>query len=195
MIGILCPSRFEYRSIRDLKIPAGKADLVCSGMGKLRALEACHRLKTRHPKLRHLLLIGFAGSLSDGLEVGDLVEPDVFIEQDYDARPLEKFPHIIHLNERRLIPSSCQGAMVTQDRFLTANPFAGTALSRKYPNLACDMESYAVAFFCKTHRLKLHVLKFISDRADAEADHDFLSACKKLAPRLKEATLLAIGKL
>jgi len=195
VIGILCPSQFEYRYIRDLKIPAKKADLVCSGMGKIRALEACHHLKTRHRNLRHLLLIGFAGSLSEGLKIGDLVEPNVFIEQDYDARPFEKFPHVIRVENRRLIGSSRRGVMVTQDRFLTANPFKGTPLARKYPNLACDMESYAAAFFCEANGVKFHALKFISDRADSGADHDFLSACRKLAPLLKDATLKAVGKL
>ncbi len=195
MIGILCPSQFEYRYIHDLKISKGKADLVCAGMGKIRALEACHALKSRRPKLRHLLLVGFAGSLSDGLNVGDLVEPNVFIEQDYDARPFEKFPHVIRFKARRLISKSRRGAMVTQDRFLTSNPFKGTSLAKKFPNLACDMESYAVAFFCKTHGVEFHALKFISDRADEGADHDFLKACRELAPRLKETTLEAIQKL
>ena len=98
MTGIVCPSIFEYRFLRSVKLNAKHAKLVLSGMGKLRALHACHELLRNYPKLDRILLVGYAGSLSNALRVGDLIEPDTFIEQDYDARPFEPFPHTVQFS-------------------------------------------------------------------------------------------------
>lgn len=191
MTGIVCPSVFEYRFLKDVKLDKKKAALVLSGMGKVRALHACHELARRNPGLDRLLLVGYAGGLS-GLEVGDLVEPDVFIEQDYDARPFEPFPNRIRWGAKKLFARSKRAAMLTQDRFLKENPFRGTALARRYPRLACDMESYAVAYFCRARKIRFSALKFISDAADSSADHDFLKACRALAGRLKRTVREAL---
>ncbi len=185
MTGIVCPSIFEYRFLRSVKLDPRRAKLVLSGMGKVRSLHACHELARKHPSLKRILLVGYAGSLSPGLKMGDLIEPDVFIEQDYDARPFEQFPHRIRFVSKKLFRHSKRAALLTQDRFLKENPFKGTALGRRYPRLACDMESYAVAFFCRSKKIGFYVLKFISDSADGSADHDFLKACRALAPQLR----------
>ena len=185
MTGIVCPSIFEYRFLRSVKLDTRRVKLVLSGMGKLRALHACHELLRNHPKLDRILLVGYAGSLSNALRIGDLIEPDTFIEQDYDARPFEPFPHTVKFSGGKLFSHSKRATMLTQDRFLKQNPFKGTSLAKRYPRLACDMESYAVAFFCKSKKIRFSALKFISDSADGSADHDFLKACRALAPELR----------
>ncbi len=75
--------------------------------------------------------------------------------------------------------------MLTQDRFLKENPYAkvGRSPAKNMP-MACDMESYAVAYFCERSKLRYSAVKLISDTADENADHDFMKACKKLAPTL-----------
>ena len=192
--GILCPSIFELRSLRSLTLPRDKAELFVSGMGKLRALHACHEFVQRHGKVKRIVVIGYAGSLSSSLKIGDLIEPDVLIEQDYDARPLEKFPNLIHLSsQQKLLRHSKRATMLTQDRFLKENPFRGTPLAKRHPALACDMESYAVAFFCRIKSIAFSSLKLISDEADSSADHDFLKACRQLAPRLRETVMEALS--
>jgi nucleoside phosphorylase len=191
MTGILCPSIFEYRYLKSLRFDRSSATLVLSGMGKVRALHACHELARRHPDLERILLVGYAGALA-GLRVGDLIEPDAFIEQDYDARPFERFPHRIRKTGKKLFRHSKRAVLLTQDRFLKENPFKGTALARRYPRLACDMESYAVAYFCRERKVSFAALKFISDSADGSADHDFLKACRRLAPELKRTVLKAL---
>ena len=83
--------------------------------------------------------------------------------------------------------------MLTQDRFLKENPYRGGPYAKKYKTLACDMESYAVAYFCKEARLRFASLKLISDSADHAADHDFLKACRDLSPKLNRVVLQAVG--
>lgn len=164
-------------------------------MGKVRALSACYALQEKYPRLKRILLVGYAGGLT-GLKVGDLIEPDVFIEYDYDARPFERFPHILRrARGSKLFRHSRRAMMLTQDRFVTVDPLRGTALGKKYPVVACDMESYAVAHYSRQTGMPVSVLKYISDEADSQAPHDFLKACKDLAPKLIASVLEAINAL
>ena len=196
MIGVLCPSIFEYRALDAAALRKRGVKLARSGMGKLRALRACSELHRRHPELRHILLIGFAGGLTPGLKIGDRIEPYLFIEQDYFAEPFEKFPNRIRRAPfKKLLRDSSGVVMLTQDRFLTKNPYAGAHGKRPFKNIACDMESYAVAYYCREASIPYSVVKLISDSADANADHDFLKACRRLAPKLNHTVLEAVKRL
>lgn len=191
MIGIVCPSEFEAKALNRRALER-QAALIVSGMGKVRAIYACARLAATVRPLKGILLVGFAGGLTGNLRVGDVIEPQVFIEQDYDARPLERFPHIIRQRpQRKLLRESRRAVMLTQDRFLTSNPYGSGPEAARYRTLACDMESYAVAYFCEQARLRYGVVKLISDVADASAGHDFLAACTRLAPKLNRLALEA----
>lgn len=193
MIGIVCPSRFEYKFL-DRAGLARRSELVCAGMGKVRTVVALHGMLSRR-RLKGALLIGFCGGLSR-LKVGDVIEPSTFIEQDYDARPFEPFPNTLRKRRgRKLLARSLDAAMLTQDRFLKENPYKNGPYARKYPRLACDMESYAFAYFCEKAKLPYSVVKFVSDAADGTADHDFLSACRRLAPELSAAAEEAAVRL
>lgn len=183
-IAVLCPSVYEYRSLAAL-LKKRRVPEILSGMGKVRSLYACHTLLKRHPKLEWILLVGYAGALTGTLGVGDVVEPDLFIEQDYFAEPFEKFPNQIKKkNGRKVLPHSLQSVMLTQDRFLTENPYSKESAKPRYSRVACDMESYAVAHFCERSGIRYSSVKLISDRADGTADHDFLKACRELRPKL-----------
>lgn len=195
MIGVLCPSRFEYRFLDRVGF-GRRAALVCGGMGKVRTAVACHGLLTTRPKVNGLLLIGFAGGLTASLRVGDVIEPSVFIEQDYNAEPFERFPNTLRKrNGKKLLTHSLDAAMLTQDRFLTENPYKNGPYAKKHPRLACDMESYAFAYFCERAKVPYSVVKLVSDSADENADHDFLTACRRLAPALSAAAGEAVEKL
>ncbi len=136
--------------------------------------------------------MGFAGGLTPDLKVGDLVEPTLFIEHDYDARPFERYPNLIKKSDSR----TPHVAMLTQDRFLKENPYKkGQVFLGKIKSLACDMESYAVAYFCEHSKIRYSVVKLISDVADKNADHDFLKACRALAPKLRTTVLEALGTM
>ena len=196
MIGVICPSRFEYRALDHRKMFGKQAMCMVSGMGKIRAAYACSELLRRAPKIKAILLIGFAGALTDNLEIGAVVEPFTFIEQDYNAEPFETFPNLIKKKHAaRLLKDSRDAVMLTQDKFLKENPYRGGPYEKKYKTLACDMESYAVAHFGHEARIRFSVVKLISDIADKNADHDFLKACRRLSPKLNRTVLASIEAL
>lgn len=196
VIGVICPSVFEYRALDRAALQRRGAEVVQSGMGKLRAMHACAKLHHRHPSLRHILLVGFAGGLTAHLSIGAVVEPFLFIEQDYFAEPFEKFPNQIRRPHfKKLLSESIKAVMLTQDRFLKDNPYRRGPYAKKFKTIACDMESYAVAYYCKESAIPYSVIKLISDLANRAADHDFLKACRVLAPRLNQTVLNAVEKV
>ena len=164
-------------------------------MGKVRVLYACADLVRKYPKLRAIALIGFAGALTPNLKIGDVIEPNVFIEQDYNAEPFEKFPHILRRKHPRWLKGSSDAVMLTQDKFLKDNPLKGGADEKKFKKVVCDMESYAMAYFCAQSKLRYAIAKIVSDCADDTADHDFLKACVALSPKLNQITLQLLDKL
>jgi len=196
VIGIICPSQFEYEALDRKTLQEKHVALVTSGMGKLRASHACFMLREEHPDLEAILLIGFAGALTPNLKIGDVIEPNTFIEQDYNAEPLEKFPNQIQkARPTQLLPESRDAVMLTQDKFLKENPYRDGPYAEKFKHLACDMESYAVAFFCRVAQIDCAVVKLISDCADETADHDFLKACQELSPKLNRVVLQAVDAI
>lgn len=195
MIGVICPSSFEYKALDRKFIQKKNGVIFLSGMGKVRVLCACADLVRKYPELRAIALIGFAGALTPNLKIGDVVEPNVFIEQDYNAEPLEKFPHILRRKHSRWLKGSSDAVMLTQDKFLKDNPLKGGADEKKFKKVVCDMESYAAAYFCERQKIRYAVVKIISDCADDSADHDFLKACRGLSLKLNDVTLKLICKL
>ncbi|MBI4431911.1 MAG: hypothetical protein HY592_00290 [Candidatus Omnitrophica bacterium] len=195
MVGVICPSRFEYEFLKKSLLKDKRALFVLSGMGKIRAFQGCARLREQNPLLRKLLLIGFAGGLTPNLKIGDLVEPNYFIEQDYNCEPMEKFPNLVKTATPKLLKESARCLMLTQDTFMKDNPYKSGVKKGPHSVIACDMESYAVAYFARQNKARMHAVKLISDAADETADHDFLKACRQLAPRLNEVVSQAIGRL
>lgn len=188
-VGIVCPSRFEYEALDRARLTAAGAVVELSGMGKLRAMLGCLRLYELGAA--RILMVGFCGGLTPDLSVGDVIEPSVFIEQDYCAEPFEKFPNRISGAKRRLVTGSVRAAMITQDHFVTENPYEAGKLKHRFRSIACDMESYAAARFCAEKKLRFAAVKIVSDSADENADHDFLKACRRLSPKLNRVTAAA----
>ena len=159
MVGVIVPSEFESKVI---KIPH-----EVSGMGKIAATAMAYSLVCRG--VDKILLTGFCGSIR-GYKIGEVVKPQMFIEGDYNTHPLEKYPNVIGVKH---------GVMISQDRFLVSNPYYF-----KYPKIACDMESYAVAYVCKRFGMKFECIKIVSDIVGSNSTDDFLDNCKKYAPKL-----------
>lgn len=158
---VIIPSDFESKIVT--------TEHYKSGMGKINATSAAYSLICRGYDT--ITLSGFCGAIR-GYKIGDIVRPTVFIEGDYDTRPLENYPNTIGRGNV---------LMVSQDRFLTVNPY-----QFKHAKIACDMESYAIASVCKSFGVKFECLKIVSDIVGVNSASDFLENCKRLGPKLNK---------
>jgi len=167
MLSVIIPSKFESELI---KVPHH-----VSGMGKIRAVCAVHKLVEEGTV--GILLAGFCGGIKN-VSIGEVIKPTYFLEGDYNVSPLEVYPNLIGFG-------NC--LMISQDRFITSSTY-----NFECEKIATDMESYAVAYTCLRLGVEFKVVKIVSDIVGENSEKDFLESCKKLSGKLEEEILNAI---
>ena len=173
--------------------------LILCGCGKVNATHSATLLAC-HAKVSRILVTGVSGGLAEGLNVGDVVIGDSFIQHDMDARPLfprheipfegfsviEADPDLRHLladAARSMLATAApqgleeakvfEGLVVSGDQFLSSTEARNGVLD-PLPHACCaDMESAAIAQVCRAADLPLGVMRVISDSADGSAHIDF----------------------
>lgn len=173
--------------------------MVLCGCGKVNAALSATLLAC-HAKVSRVLVTGVSGGLADGLNVGDVVIGDSFVQHDMDARPLfplheipfegfsviEADPQLRHLlasATRAMLESSrptgleraklIEGMVISGDQFLSSQDARERVLRNLPMACAVDMESAAIAQVCRAVDLPLGVMRVISDSADGSAHIDF----------------------
>lgn len=128
----------------------GDAVATAAGMGAAAVTRACQQLLATapaHQKFDTLVSIGYAGSLSCGLEVGlayavreviDAATGESFPTQDPAGQRLITLDHVAGIPEKRELATKHQAVMV-------------------------DMEAAAVARVAQAHGLAFHCFKAITD--------------------------------
>jgi len=185
--------------------------LALSRIGKVAAATTATTLIEAFGAQR-LLFTGVAGGIAPGVQVGDVVVAQEFVQHDMDASPLfpryqiplyerERFACDSALVERlheatqaglqRLaLPQLArvhQGLIASGDRFVSAAEEARqlhAALTEAgHPPLAVEMEGAAVAQVCHDYGVPFAAVRTISDRADDSAHVDFPKFVTEVASR------------
>tara|TARA_B100000989_G_C19398294_1_gene408795 strand:+ start:157 stop:705 length:549 start_codon:yes stop_codon:yes gene_type:complete len=138
-------------------------NVVYTGVGKINAAisisKSCHKY---NPK--KIINYGSAGAINK--KISGLQEVTEFFQRDMDAReigfPIGTTP-FDDINKIKLnrVGISCSSG----DNFVTKDPLIKTDI--------VDMESYALAKFCKLNKLDFYCFKYISDLANADAARDW----------------------
>ena len=169
----------------------------------LRALQA-----TIVPLVAALLFTGVAGGLAPGVNVGDVVVAEDFIQHDMDASPLAPRYEVPGSGRSRfacdaalsqLLAQAAQDALVqywpqarvhrglvaSGDRFVCglqeSHQLQQCLRGAGHEALAVEMEGAAVAQVCADHGLPFAAMRTISDRADDEAHLDFKAFVETVA--------------
>jgi adenosylhomocysteine nucleosidase len=183
--------------------------LALSRIGKVAAATTATTLIEAFGAQR-LIFTGVAGGIGPGVEVGDVVVADAFVQHDMDASPLfPKYQIPLYGRERfasdgalvdallgatraglsRLgLPATVhQGLIASGDRFVCAAQEARqlhAALSAAgHAPLAVEMEGAAVAQVCHDYAIPYAAMRTISDRADDTAHVDFPKFVTEVASR------------
>ena len=168
-IAILAPMRIELRPLvtplglgrsRGLEPEflwgsAGRIEVVAAltGVGMLAgAQRAAQILDATSPD--HLIVVGIAGGIGEGVSVGDLIVPDRVLNVD-TGEILRPAP----LGDR---PQ--RGTLASSDALLEAPEEAERLMMQGV--VAIDMETAAIAAVCELRACPCSVFRAISDRAD-----------------------------
>ncbi len=175
--------------------------LVLSRIGKVAAAATAVTLIERFDASA-IVFTGVAGGLGPGVQVGDVVVADAFLQHDLDASPLfprhevplygkSRFATDAALTARLAVAAGAalpqarlhRGLIVSGDRFVATTAEA-RALQAELPDaLAVEMEGAAIAQVCHDYGLPYAAVRTISDRADDAAHGDFLRFVQEVASR------------
>jgi len=182
---------------------------VLSRIGKVAAATTATVLIERF-KVDRIVFTGVAGGIAPGVNRGDVVVADAFLQHDLDASPIfpryevplygkDRFPTDAALTEdlatavaRALHGTHVhRGLIVSGDRFVSSAS-ESRALQTALPDaLAVEMEGAAFAQVCHDYGVPFAAVRTVSDRADDDAHGDFLSFIDKVASRHSAAIVQA----
>ena len=189
--------------------------LALSRIGKVAAATTATTLIEAFGAQR-LVFTGVAGGIGPGVQVGDVVVADEFVQHDMDASPL--FPRYqvplygkerfacdtglvqalraatrAGLQQLGLPVTVHQGLIASGDRFVSAAEEArllhATLSAAGHAPLAVEMEGAAVAQVCHDYGIPFAAMRTISDRADDTAHVDFPKFVTEIASRYALAIL------
>ncbi|MCG2595707.1 5'-methylthioadenosine/adenosylhomocysteine nucleosidase [Ramlibacter sp. XY19] len=182
---------------------------VLSRIGKVAAATTATVLIERF-RVDRILFTGVAGGIAPGVNRGEVVVADAFLQHDLDASPLfpryevplygrDRFPTDPALTERLAAAAarSLHGARVHRGLVVSGDRFVSSAsecraLQTALPDaLAVEMEGAAFAQVCHDYGVPFAAVRTISDRADDDAHGDFLSFIDQVASRHSAAIVEA----
>lgn len=183
---------------------------VLSRIGKVAAATTAVALIERF-HVQRIVFTGVAGGLAPGVNVGDVVVADAFLQHDLDASPIfpryevplygtDRFatdPVLTHqlaqAAQRALHGMRVhRGLVVSGDRFVASGAESRLLQSALPQALAVEMEGAAFAQVCHDYGLPFAAVRTISDRADDEAHGDFLRFIEDVASRHSAAIVEAL---
>lgn len=172
---------------------------VLSRIGKVAAATTASVLIERF-RVNRIVFTGVAGGLGPGVNVGDIVVADSFLQHDLDASPI--FPRyqvplygidrfcanpVLSAQLAQAVRSALpdvrlhRGLVVSGDRFVSTTG-ESRALQAALPEaLAVEMEGAAFAQVCHDYAVPFAAVRTISDRADDAAHLDFPSFLQRVA--------------
>jgi len=183
---------------------------VISGIGKVAATTTATVLIERFG-VQRIVFTGVAGGLAPGVNVGDLVVADHFVQHDLDASPifpryevplygLSRFATDPALSERLVAAARSalpgvavhRGLVASGDRFVSTSAESRVLQADLPEALAVEMEGAAFAQVCHDYGIPFAAARTISDRADDAAHVDFLRFIDEVASRYSAALVAAL---
>ena len=183
---------------------------VLSRIGKVAAATTATLLVERF-RVDRIVFTGVAGGLAPGVDRGDVVIAEAFIQHDLDASPVfprwevplygtDRFATDAALTGElaralaRALPGTRvhRGLVASGDRFVSTTG-ESRALQAALPEaLAVEMEGAAIAQVCHDLGVPFAAVRTISDRADDDAHGDFVSFIRDVASRHSAAIVEAL---
>ncbi|MBK6005446.1 5'-methylthioadenosine/adenosylhomocysteine nucleosidase [Ramlibacter ginsenosidimutans] len=182
---------------------------VLSRIGKVAAATTATALIERF-HVDRIVFTGVAGGLAPGVNRGDVVVADAFLQHDLDASPIfpryevplyetDRFRTDAALTEQLVAAVRTalhgthvhRGLVVSGDRFVSSAAESQVLTLALPEALAVEMEGAAFAQVCHDYRVPFAAVRTVSDRADDAAHGDFLTFIDEVASRHSAAIVAA----
>ena len=184
----------ETKCISGIDFVSGKlygkdAVVAKCGIGKVFAA-ICAQTMILNYSPDYVINIGVAGTLTEGLSIGDIAISSDVVQHDMDTSPLGdpiglvSGINIVHfLADKRLTDglmraaakigvNSLVGTVASGDQFI-ASKEKKEFIRRSFSAICCEMEGAAVGHVCYVNSVPFAVLRAISDSADDSSHMDY----------------------
>ncbi len=147
--------------------PLGKIEipLIVTGMGAKAIRRSVETIAPFRPD--YLILVGFAGSLTDTITIGQVVLATETISLSNRSTQFEWLPPLTIDFPSDLLPEIRRVRCLTSDRIITSSS-EKKSLCQQFGADIVDMESYAFVDSCQKFNIRPMVLRAISDSADQD---------------------------
>ena len=172
---------------------------VLSRIGKVAAATTATALIERF-NVREIIFTGVAGGMGPGVNVGDVVVADSFLQHDLDASPIfpkyevplygaSRFVTDVALTQQLAQAAAValpavpvhRGLVISGDRFVSTTAEARVLQAALPDALAVEMEGAAIAQVCYDYGVPFAAVRTVSDRADDAAHGDFTKFVQEVA--------------
>jgi adenosylhomocysteine nucleosidase len=178
----------EYKFNLDGKNIVG----IVSGVGKIKASAATEHLLSKY-NISKVLNFGMAGGIDESVEIGEIINITKCYDNDED---LTAFGHdkivrnLMEIDEFNYKKGIC----VSGDKFVN-DLNESRDINSRYNALCCEMELSAISMICNMYKTPIISLKYISDKADENAESDFDESLKKATEDFSEFLIKVINTL
>jgi len=165
---------------------------IISGVGKIKASAATEHLLSKND-ISKVLNFGMAGGIDTSVSIGDIINITESYDNDED---LSAFGH--DKVKRYLLALETldyqKGICVSGDKFVNDYQ-ASKIINERYNALCYEMELSAIAMICNMHKVPVISIKYISDKADKNAENDFDESLKDAANQFSDFIIEMIDRL
>jgi len=189
-----------------------KLFLVESGVGKVNAAR-CTQVLIDNMNVDAVINIGVAGSISEGINVGDIVIGEKLVQHDFDVTPFDHekgyIPNVgIYVNSDKKLLSLCKkvktdvkihkGVIASGDIFCNDKKM-GLKINSKFNALCVEMEGASIAQVCYLCNKPFVVIRSISDSLIENVDNkitykEFVIESSKVVAKYLKDLILSIKK-
>ena len=183
-------------TVADMKFCEGMLDgkdvvVVQCGMGKVNA-GICAQTLISDFGVDYVINTGVAGSLTNDLDIGDIVVSTEAVQHDFDVSPigfrrgeipytgLISFPADENLRQIAVstIEESYSDVNVLEGRVCSGDQFINTdeqktRIIKQFGGLCCEMEGGAIAQACYLNHVPYVIIRAISDKFDGSNQIDY----------------------
>ena len=188
------------------RIDGTEAVLVRSGIGKVNAAICAEILIDRY-EVTHILNTGIAGSLNAEIDIGDAVVSTDAIYHDVDATLFGYEPGQVPGMKTAAFPSDAEfrqlvsaaikteapeirlfeGRVVSGDQFISSDR-RKEEIVRQFHGLCTEMEGAGIAQAAYLNNVPFVIVRFISDKANSEAEKTYAEIEQEAAERSARIT-------
>ena len=181
------------------------------GIGKVFAA-MCAQTMILHFGVSAIVNVGVAGSLCDGLRIGDIAVATKTVQHDMDTTALGDPPGLI--SGINVVKIKCdeklagliskvaekggykhyEGTIASGDCFI-ANDLKKKYIVDTFGAIACEMEGAAIGQVCYVNGIPFAVIRAISDDADGNAHENYPQFVKESAEKSVNVLLKVINSL